>query len=68
MPDFKQQLVKDIENGFVPFYMNATAGTTVLCAFDNLSELYFHNSKDQIIYIGKSKSIKNRVNEIINWK
>ena len=39
MSDFKQQLVKDIENGFVPFYLNATAGTTVLCAFDNLAEL-----------------------------
>jgi len=37
--DFKQQLVKDIANGFVPFYLNATAGTTVLCAFDNLAEL-----------------------------
>ena len=37
--DFKQQLVNDIANGFVPFYLNATAGTTVLCAFDNLAEL-----------------------------
>ena len=37
--DFKKQLENDIENGFVPFYLNATAGTTVLCAFDNLAEL-----------------------------
>jgi sulfinoalanine decarboxylase len=37
--DFKKQLKNDIENGFVPFYLNATAGTTVLCAFDNLAEL-----------------------------
>ena len=37
--DFKQQLVNDIANGFIPFYLNATAGTTVLCAFDNLAEL-----------------------------
>ena len=37
--DFKQQLANDIENGFIPFYLNATAGTTVLCAFDNLAEL-----------------------------
>jgi sulfinoalanine decarboxylase/sulfinoalanine decarboxylase/aspartate 1-decarboxylase len=37
--DFKQQLANDIANGFVPFYLNATAGTTVLCAFDNLAEL-----------------------------
>ena len=37
--DFKKQLENDIENGFVPFYLNATAGTTVLCAFDDLAEL-----------------------------
>ena len=37
--DFKQQLVNDIANGFVPFYLYATAGTTVLCAFDNLEDL-----------------------------
>ena len=37
--DFKKQLENDIANGFVPFYLNATAGTTVLCAFDNLAEL-----------------------------
>jgi len=36
---FKQQVKSDIENGFVPFYINATAGTTVLCAFDNVAEL-----------------------------
>ena len=39
MSDFKKQLENDIANGFVPFYLNATAGTTVLCAFDNLAEL-----------------------------
>jgi len=37
--DFKQQVANDIANGFVPFYINATAGTTVLCAFDNIAEL-----------------------------
>ena len=37
--DFKKQLINDIENGFVPFYLNATAGTTVLCAFDNILDL-----------------------------
>ena len=36
---FKQQVESDVKNGFVPFYINATAGTTVLCAFDNLAEL-----------------------------
>jgi len=37
--DFKQQLLHDISNGFTPFYLNATAGTTVLCAFDNIADL-----------------------------
>lgn len=36
---FKNQVKNDIANGFVPFYINATAGTTVLCAFDNVEEL-----------------------------
>ena len=36
---FKNQIEDDIANGFVPFYINATAGTTVLCAFDNVDEL-----------------------------
>jgi len=36
---FQKQIEQDIANGFTPFYINATAGTTVLCAFDNVSEL-----------------------------
>jgi len=36
---FKKQVEEDLVNGFVPFYLNATAGTTVLCAFDKISEL-----------------------------
>ena len=36
---FKNQVDDDIANGFLPFYLNATAGTTVLCAFDNVEEL-----------------------------
>jgi len=36
---FKNQVDDDIANGFLPFYVNATAGTTVLCAFDNVEEL-----------------------------
>lgn len=28
------QIKKDLESGYMPFYVNATAGTTVLCAFD----------------------------------
>ncbi|MBT3622212.1 MAG: aminotransferase class V-fold PLP-dependent enzyme [Flavobacteriales bacterium] len=36
---FESQVEKDIENGFIPFYINATAGTTVLCAFDSVIEL-----------------------------
>ena len=37
---FKKQVEEDLKNGFIPFYLNATAGTTVLCAFDSISELY----------------------------
>ena len=37
--DFKNQVEKDIANGFTPFYLNATAGTTVLCAFDSVIDL-----------------------------
>jgi sulfinoalanine decarboxylase len=36
---FSKQVKEDVANGFVPFYLNATAGTTVLCAFDNVAEL-----------------------------
>ncbi len=36
---FKKQVEVDLANGLSPFYVNATAGTTVLCAFDKLSEL-----------------------------
>lgn len=37
--DFKNQVYKDIQKGMTPFYLNATAGTTVLCAFDDVLEL-----------------------------
>ncbi len=37
---FKKQVEQDLANGLSPFYLNATAGTTVLCAFDNISELF----------------------------
>jgi len=36
---FNQQIEIDIANGYTPFYLNATAGTTVLCAFDNIEKL-----------------------------
>jgi len=36
---FKNQVEIDIANGFIPFYINATAGTTVLCAFDSVAAL-----------------------------
>ena len=35
----KNQVEVDITNGFTPFYINATAGTTVLCAFDSIVDL-----------------------------
>ncbi|MEC7646605.1 MAG: aminotransferase class V-fold PLP-dependent enzyme [Bacteroidota bacterium] len=36
---FKNEIEKDIKKGFIPFYLNATAGTTVLYAFDPIKEL-----------------------------
>ena len=36
---FERQVQIDLEKGFIPFYLNATAGTTVLYAFDNISLL-----------------------------
>ena len=38
--EFEKQVQYDVQNGFIPFYLNATAGTTVLCAFDNVKELF----------------------------
>ncbi len=35
----KTQIEQDITNGFTPFFINATAGTTVLGAFDPIKEL-----------------------------
>jgi sulfinoalanine decarboxylase len=37
--DFEQQVIKDLEAGLLPFYINATAGTTVLGAFDPFEEI-----------------------------
>ena len=37
--EFEKQIQFDLANGFTPFYLNATAGTTVLCVFDNIVEL-----------------------------
>lgn len=37
--DLKNQITKDIENGYQPFFVNATAGTTVLGAFDNVESI-----------------------------
>ena len=34
--DLEIQIKKDLDSGYMPFYVNATAGTTVLCAFDNV--------------------------------
>jgi len=36
---FVNQVKLDKSNGLIPFYLNATAGTTVLGAFDNVSNL-----------------------------
>ena len=37
--EFSKQIMRDLDQGLVPFYLNATAGTTVLCAFDNVAQL-----------------------------
>ncbi|MEM5564033.1 aminotransferase class V-fold PLP-dependent enzyme [Psychroserpens sp. AS72] len=37
--DLDQQISKDIEQGYQPFFVNATAGTTVLGAFDNVIQI-----------------------------
>ena len=40
IPDkLEEQVIKDIEDGFIPTYVNATAGTTVLGAFDPIDEI-----------------------------
>tara|TARA_B100000768_G_scaffold181941_1_gene207595 strand:- start:6333 stop:7739 length:1407 start_codon:yes stop_codon:yes gene_type:complete len=35
----EQQIIEDIEEGFIPTYVNATAGTTVLGAFDPIDKI-----------------------------
>ena len=35
----ENQIKEDLNNGLIPFYINATSGTTVLCAFDNIDEI-----------------------------
>jgi sulfinoalanine decarboxylase len=35
----EEQIIEDLENGVTPAYVNATAGTTVLGAFDPLNEI-----------------------------
>jgi sulfinoalanine decarboxylase len=37
--DLDQQILKDIEQGYQPFFVNATAGTTVMGAFDDIEDL-----------------------------
>lgn len=37
--ELEQKIVEDIAGGHVPFFVNATAGTTVLCAFDDIEKI-----------------------------
>ncbi|MGK0413442.1 MAG: sulfinoalanine decarboxylase, partial [Polaribacter sp.] len=37
--NLEEQILKDIENGDIPTYVNATAGTTVLGAFDPIDKI-----------------------------
>ena len=46
--DFEKQIRVDLDKGFTPFYLNATAGTTVLCAFDDVRQLALICKKNNI--------------------
>ena len=35
----KQTIIDDLSKGYIPFYVNATAGTTVLGAFDDIEKI-----------------------------
>ena len=35
----EKTIIKDIKEGMTPFYVNATAGTTVVCAFDDIEPI-----------------------------
>ena len=37
--DLKQTIIDDLSKGYIPFYVNATAGTTVLGAFDDIEKI-----------------------------
>lgn len=37
--ELERQILEDIANGFTPFFVNATAGTTVLGVFDPIDEI-----------------------------
>ena len=37
--DLEQQIKEDLSKGYQPFFVNATAGTTVLGAFDDVNEI-----------------------------
>lgn len=39
LDDLEKQILKDIKNGDIPTYVNATAGTTVLGAFDPIDKI-----------------------------
>jgi sulfinoalanine decarboxylase/sulfinoalanine decarboxylase/aspartate 1-decarboxylase len=46
--EFEKQVQLDLASGHTPFYLNATAGTTVLCAFDDIRELALICQKHKI--------------------
>lgn len=37
--ELEKQIIKDLSDGFIPTYVNSTAGTTVLGAFDPIDEI-----------------------------
>ena len=36
-----KSIEQDIKDGFTPFYLSSTLGTTSVCSFDNIKELGF---------------------------
>ncbi len=44
----EEQIIEDINNGYIPTYVNATAGTTVLGAFDPIDKIADITEKYQI--------------------
>ena len=38
-PFFRQAIEADVAEGYIPFFVSTTLGTTACCSFDNLREI-----------------------------